>query len=628
MLSGNGSGCTREDIINNCRPPGEDCDWNIALQSQSDVNAFPSLYHCLRVTGTLTIAGNDITNLDSLYKLTRVGRFTIRNNASLTNITGLRSLRRVDGDLQITANARLASLDGLSNLTFVKGSLGIGNASLTDLEGLSALDSVGNLNITGNPALTSLNGLRSLAFVSGGLEISGNPALTDLEGLGGVTELGRFTTGVYLTIANNRSLTNIDGLRAISFVNHGIIIADNPALKNLNGFSALTSIGGGQYGSLEIARNSSLTDMDGLSSLTRISGDSYLSLNGNVSLLRCCGLYGLLQNNGVRTIAISGNGAGCTRDEIIAGGLCPHRCPQDGPRPLDKYVFAEYDKGYAPHSTNIIVRDYEPGILYELRKAADHSPVAGPFPGMIGLYAHNIMETTTYSVLARNPDTNCENVMKTQPVVTIIPIPSDTVDCAFLPIRDTEIRAERDSIPPGTATNIIVLDGQGGVEYMLRNNENDAPVFGPVPATEGLYTGELYHTTTFNVLAIDLKTRCSREMSMNVTVTMANDKNLAATGNPNPRITENAEANDQPILLYPNPGNGEFDLEVVDDFLGLYYLNVSDISGSVIKKQTVLKEGKTLKVKIDLKPLSQGVYMLSIHRANGIVGNRKLVITD
>jgi hypothetical protein len=197
-----------------------------------------------------------------------------------------------------------------------------------------------------------------------------------------------------------------------------------------------------------------------------------------------------------------------------------------------------------------------------------------------------------------------------------------------VPIKDTEIRAERDSIPPGTATNIIVLDGQGGVEYMLRNNENDAPVAGPVPSTEGLYTGELYHTTTFNVLAIDLKTRCSRKMSMTVTVTMANDKNLSATGNPNPRITGNAERNDPPIWLYPNPGNGEFDLEVVDDFFGLYYLNVSDVSGSVIKKQTLLKEGQILKARIDLKPLPHGVYMLSIHRANGIVGNKKLVITD
>jgi hypothetical protein len=46
--------------------------------------------------------------------------------------------------------------------------------------------------------------------------------------------------------------------------------------------------------------------------------------------MHCCGLYNLLSHNlgcdsqpGCGTVTISNNGAGCTREDILAGGACP-----------------------------------------------------------------------------------------------------------------------------------------------------------------------------------------------------------------------------------------------------------------------------------------------------------------
>jgi len=81
---------------------------------------------------------------------------------------------------------------------------------------------------------------------------------------------------------------------------------------------------------LEITNNIALRNVNGLSSLTAMQGNlASLVLTGNTALIRCCGLYNLLSNNlgcdsqpGCGTVTISNNGAGCTREDILAGGAC------------------------------------------------------------------------------------------------------------------------------------------------------------------------------------------------------------------------------------------------------------------------------------------------------------------
>jgi len=75
--------------------------------------------------------------------------------------------------------------------------------------------------------------------------------------------------------------------------------------------------------------------------------------------------------------------------------------------------------------------------------------------------------------------------------------------------------------------------------------------------------------------------------------------------------SENGESSQ--VILYPNPGSGEFDVVIEDDYSGLYYLLVRDFSGKVLEKQTIMKEGKMTKTHIDLKQASEGSMFLSLY---------------
>src|SRR3981189_2207942 len=73
-----------------------ECNGDIVLRSQAQVDAFPATYACSVLTGALTISGNDIANLDSLYALTKVGgNLLISDNPSLVSLSGLSSLSYV-----------------------------------------------------------------------------------------------------------------------------------------------------------------------------------------------------------------------------------------------------------------------------------------------------------------------------------------------------------------------------------------------------------------------------------------------------------------------------------------------------------------------------------------------------
>jgi len=72
------------------------CAGDISLSTQAQVDAFPGTYGCSEISGTLTISGNDITNLDSLYSVTTIGKLNISSNSNLTNLNGLAGLSRVE----------------------------------------------------------------------------------------------------------------------------------------------------------------------------------------------------------------------------------------------------------------------------------------------------------------------------------------------------------------------------------------------------------------------------------------------------------------------------------------------------------------------------------------------------
>src|SRR5688572_3942215 len=84
------------------------CDGNIVLYGQSDVNYFRQNYGCSVIEGSLDIRGS-VTNLDSLIDLTRVGSLSI-SETTLPNLDGLQGLAKVDRFLNIIQNSQLTTL--------------------------------------------------------------------------------------------------------------------------------------------------------------------------------------------------------------------------------------------------------------------------------------------------------------------------------------------------------------------------------------------------------------------------------------------------------------------------------------------------------------------------------------
>lgn len=268
----------------------------IELNTQARIDSFQSDYGggatCDTVPGTLRIGGPDVVDLTPLSALTTIrDQFQIRQTNDLISLEGLSALTSVGGDqtnaagsLYIFDNAVLTSLQGLSALVSIGGSLFIsGNPALTGLDGMSALDSVHGLGVGNNDSLTDFSGISAVISGNfpGSIEIGGNDALTNLDDLSSLTSVGGG-----LSITHNYALANLDGLSALTSVGGLFDIRDNTILTDINGLSSLSDVGG----TLQIIANISLTGLDGLSPLTGVGA---LSIRLNEALTNLNGLSGL-----------------------------------------------------------------------------------------------------------------------------------------------------------------------------------------------------------------------------------------------------------------------------------------------------------------------------------------------
>lgn len=85
---------------------------NVTLTTQEEVNLFAEQH----VQGSLTISGDDITDLSPLSMLASVGRaLIIEHNPNLVTIRGLNSLM-LAGFISIENNPKLQSIDGFDSL--------------------------------------------------------------------------------------------------------------------------------------------------------------------------------------------------------------------------------------------------------------------------------------------------------------------------------------------------------------------------------------------------------------------------------------------------------------------------------------------------------------------------------
>lgn len=247
--------------------------------TQAEIDAFPiNNPVCIFVSGTLSISGNDIVNLDGLKHLKYVYNLEIKNNTSLTSLKGLDSITYVD-HLFIENNSVLNSLNGLNSLEHTVYDLEIiNNPALTNLNGLNSLQDAGDFHIENNQSLINLDGLNTMKFVSN-LIVENNIVLTSLNGLNLLLD------ATYLNISNNPSLINLNGLNALTHTTD-LKIEDNASLLSLDGLNSLTD----GNNSISIKNNPSLTNITALSNLAVATN---LYIENNPSLLSLNGLEGL-----------------------------------------------------------------------------------------------------------------------------------------------------------------------------------------------------------------------------------------------------------------------------------------------------------------------------------------------
>jgi hypothetical protein len=209
---------------------------DLSLNNNDALISLDTLSNLTSVVDNLAVVWNNaLTSLNGLENLTSVKGLSIRGNAALTSMEALTT--NVSGGLGIRENHSLTNLTGLNNITSLSGSMYIGeNNALVSLNGLENLTSVGGeLNITNNVVLSNLNGLENLTSVGTQIRIGawndyepGSPALTSLSGLNNLTSVR------YLSIMKT-ALTSLNGLENLTSVGRSLFIGYNTALANLSG---------------------------------------------------------------------------------------------------------------------------------------------------------------------------------------------------------------------------------------------------------------------------------------------------------------------------------------------------------------------------------------------------------
>jgi len=336
------------------------CTQDITLSSQAAVDSFSVTYGCDIIEGTLTIAGDDITNLNGLSAIIYVKSLTIENNPLLKNLKGLEDIGEIYKELTINNNSNLLNIDAISVKKIEVGSLVIENnnalSHLPDFENVElyldiiiknnfALKTIliegvsldDDLLISENTSLTSIL-IKDTYLECGSFQINDNPNLTDIKTTGRL-----FTEICTAKIYNNNSLKNasiymgqtsglevydnpvLEKLRYI-FDNGDVFINNNPALTDISmaGYlmynldiisnQSLENIGYfdiDEVVRLNISDNANLKNIDSLFNIEKIT--SNIKITNNSNLANCCLLPEWLDRIGAKSekVDISQNKEGC-----------------------------------------------------------------------------------------------------------------------------------------------------------------------------------------------------------------------------------------------------------------------------------------------------------------------------
>jgi hypothetical protein len=208
-------------------PPSVVCLGDVTIATSAEMEALIA-QGCTSVTGTLTIIGTDLTNVD-LPALRLVARLRVSGNVALTTL-GFPAL--TTGDLSVSGSA----LSGLELPALRTGILSVTGTGLPALS-LPLLTRTRALTVTDNPALSNLAapkvtstfltvsrnqvlpGVSLPALTYGVLLVAGSTALTSLS-------LPALIRASWLDISDNTGLTTVN-VPALARVDSGFTIRGN-----------------------------------------------------------------------------------------------------------------------------------------------------------------------------------------------------------------------------------------------------------------------------------------------------------------------------------------------------------------------------------------------------------------
>lgn len=251
------------------------------LNTQEDVEM---LAGCTHISDGLDLSGSDIVDLTPLASLRHIGgKLSIYGYSNSPmhpsgppSLAGLESLEYVQG-LELEA-LRVTDLAPLAGLTDIPGDVRISrNWALTTLEGLHNLASVGGALVVDEcESLQDLNGLRGLQRA--GVRVwFGKLPITSLHGLEALTEVGTVggesRVGLYVL----SGLTTLDGLAIDWRPEHDVWIYGTK-ISDLGTFADVDELT-----ALNIDGNPMLTTLGGLESLAVVHDELYLGFNKNLT---------------------------------------------------------------------------------------------------------------------------------------------------------------------------------------------------------------------------------------------------------------------------------------------------------------------------------------------------------
>lgn len=332
---------------------------NIHLKSQQEVDDF-GLQQYTHITGDLRIGEyqdywSDIEDLTPLRNLTTLdGNLILAFNGKLISTLGLENVSKIGGNLDVIGNRVLERVEGLQKITSIAGSLFLfENFALENLDGLNQITNVGEnihffdtpklknldwmVNITtiggllsiGYTGINDVNGLSNLKSLGTNLSLNNNPSLKNLDGLGNLSaNIER------LSLSMNKSLTSIKGIRNIN-VTERVEIYSNKLLESLDGLQGIKSP------SYLAISDSGIVNLEGLNNLTSVKGDFSVGSNWNLKSLsgldalnnidgifgvhtnyflkNFCELRDFLTNGNVGSFEATGNSFNPSKQDIIDG---------------------------------------------------------------------------------------------------------------------------------------------------------------------------------------------------------------------------------------------------------------------------------------------------------------------